>query len=107
MSRAAHDAAVESLRREAREADPLPTGNAVELRLTFEVPAVCGSEANERRRMHADLAGMSAWELEAEGHRARLALCFGRFANPWQREWTRERLAACQDETRKRKGGQR
>ncbi len=80
-------------------------GQVVELRLTFEVPAACGDEANERRRAHGDLAAMPAWELEAEGHRARMALCFGRFANPWQREWTAERLAACQEETVKRRSG--
>jgi len=75
----------------------------VVLRLAFSVPEACGNEGNERRRTHADLAGMGALELEAEGHRARLALCFGVFANDWQREWTRERLTACRDEARRRK----
>ena len=104
MSRAAHDAAVESLRREAAATDPRPIGHVVELRLTFEVPSACGDEANERRRAHGDLVAMPAWELEAEGHPARLALCFGRFSNVWQREWTSERLVACRDETVKRRG---
>jgi len=75
----------------------------VTLVLQWPVPSPCGNEANERRRVHADLADMDALDLEAEGHRARLALCFGQFANPWQRAWTRERLQACQDEARRRK----
>jgi len=76
----------------------------IPLSLTWTIPDACGDERNERRRTHADLGDMHALELEAEGHRARLALCFGAFGNVWQREWTRERLAACQDEARRRKG---
>jgi len=75
----------------------------VVLRLAFSVPEACGNEGNERRRTHADLADMDALELEAEGHRARLALCFGTFRNVFEREWTRERLDACREEVRRRK----
>jgi hypothetical protein len=75
----------------------------VPLFLSFSVPEPCGDEVNERRRAHADLAAMPAWELEAEGHRARLALCFGAFRNMFERAWTRERLEACQAEARRRK----
>lgn len=80
----------------------------VPMTLTFSVPEPCGDEANELRRMHADLADMPAWELEAEGYRARMAVCFGAFhGNMWAREWTRERLEACQAEARRRKAVRR
>ncbi len=75
----------------------------VPLSLSFSVPEACGDEANELRRTHADLGDMPAWELENEGYRARMALCFGAFRNQWAREWTRERLAQCQAEARRRK----
>ncbi|NLD72749.1 MAG: hypothetical protein GX649_08545 [Chloroflexi bacterium] len=75
----------------------------VTLALEFRIPNFAGDEANERRRTHLDLAGLSDADLEAEGHRARLALCFGRFENIWQREWTEERLEACKQEFRLRR----
>ncbi len=97
VSRAAQEATRKSLRREAAAA-PRSRSNLVQLCLVYELPLPCGDEANERRRTHADLAGMSDWEVEAEADRARLALCFGSFANIWQREWTARRLGACQEE---------
>ncbi len=78
----------------------------VPLTLTFSVPQACGDEHNERRRMHMDLGDMPAVELEMEGHRARFALCFGAFQNGFERDWTRERLEACQAEARRRKAVQ-
>src|SRR5690554_2675328 len=43
----------------------------VTLALEFRIPNFAGDEANERRRTHLDLAGLSDADLEAEGHRAR------------------------------------
>ncbi len=79
------------------------TNNVVRLWLVYETPVACGDERNERRRTHLDLAEMETAELETEGHRARLALCFGIFETAWQREWTEERVAACQRELRGRR----
>lgn len=75
----------------------------VELRLTWSIPSPCGCERNEMRRLHQDLLDMNTTEVETEGYRARLALAFGQFANPWQKAWTRERVLACARELRRRR----
>lgn len=74
----------------------------VELLLTWRVPCPCGNEANELRRGHQDLEDLTTSDIETEGYAARFALCFGAFATPWHREWTQERLRACQQELRRR-----
>ena len=70
------------------------------------IPEICGTEAEENRRTHADLAHMRAWELADERLFARIHLRHLKPSSP-SRYWLRERLTRIAEEVRQRKSAQK
>ena len=97
MSEIAHQAAIKSLRLDARrrlETEGSRLENAVNVCWRYELPPcypLCDRDAE--RLEHRDLERMKHNELTAEAWRIRLTLSFGDLARPaWARGWLTERL---------------
>ena len=67
--------------------------NEIPLKLTYRLPALCGSERDEERLRNMDIERMDRGELTTEAWRLRLVLAFGNCSKPsWARGWITERL---------------